>query len=198
MIKIVEDYQEGGEWVRERGQKDYRIITRSARIWLGISSRCNVAGACQKRQPTYIGCRMSENFRDFQYFTNWCQTQVGYGVEEYELDKDILYKGNKEYGENFCVFIPREINLCFIKRESKRGTWPIGVHLLKHGKFRAVCNNGQKQQKHLGCFSNPIDAFNSYKSFKEVYIKQLAEKYKTKIDCRVYTALNNYQVEITD
>ena len=37
-----------------------------------------------------------------------------------------------------------------------------------------------------------------YKKFKEDYIKKLASKYKDELDSRVYEALVNYQVEITD
>ena len=55
-----------------------------------------------------------------------------------------------------------------------------------------------KENIHLGYFSKPDEAFNAYKEAKEVYIKSLAEKWKDKIDPRVYEALMKYRVEITD
>ena len=43
-----------------------------------------------------------------------------------------------------------------------------------------------------------IEDFNAYKTAKEIYIKELANKWKGKIDDRAYEALMNYAVEITD
>ena len=49
-----------------------------------------------------------------------------------------------------------------------------------------------------GAFKTEIEAFNAYKQTKESYIKELANKWKDKIDPRAYNALMNYTVEITD
>ena len=50
----------------------------------------------------------------------------------------------------------------------------------------------------LGTFRKEEDAFNVYKLEKEKHIKQLAEQYKDQLESRVYNALYNYKVEITD
>ena len=47
-------------------------------------------------------------------------------------------------------------------------------------------------------FKTEIEAFNAYKQAKENYLKELATKWKDKIDTRAYNALMEYQVEITD
>ena len=54
--------------------------------------------------------------------------------------------------------------------------------------------------KHLGYFATPEEAFQAYKSAKEIYVKERATKYfqEGKITQRVYQALMEYQVEITD
>lgn len=58
----------------------------------------------------------------------------------------------------------------------------------------------EKNKKYLGRF--PLDqveeAFLTYKRFKENYIKQVADEYKNLIPDKVYQALYNYKVEITD
>ena len=41
-------------------------------------------------------------------------------------------------------------------------------------------------------------AFNVYKKAKESYIKEVAEKWKDRIDTGVYQALLNYKVNIDD
>ena len=50
----------------------------------------------------------------------------------------------------------------------------------------------------MGTYNTSEEAFNAYKQAKEAYIKEVAEKWKDKIDPRVYDALVSYQVEITD
>jgi hypothetical protein len=115
-----------------------------------------------------------------------------------ELDKDILIKGNKIYSPDTCIFVPHEINMLFIKRNAKRGKYPIGVSYDKQKKkFEASCSINNKQ-KRIGRFSTAEDAFNAYKIYKEGLIKQVATIYKAKIPYELYNALINYEVEITD
>ena len=117
-------------------------------------------------------------------------------MQGWELDKDILFKGNKIYSPETCCFIPREINQIFPKRDLKRGEYPIGV-TRKRGKFSAQLST-KDFNKNLGVFNTPEEAFQAYKSAKESYIKEVADKWKDQIEPRVYQAMYNYQVEITD
>ena len=50
----------------------------------------------------------------------------------------------------------------------------------------------------MGYFKTEIEAFNAYKTAKESFVKEQAEKWKGKIDERAYEALMDYEVEITD
>lgn len=74
-----------------------------------------------KKYPTYKDCEVSENFKSYEYFYEWCNKQIGFGNEYWQLDKDLLIKGNKVYSENTCHFIPKEINLVLTKSDKKRG-----------------------------------------------------------------------------
>ena len=47
-------------------------------------------------------------------------------------------------------------------------------------------------------FNTELEAFNAYKTAKESFIKEQANKWKGKIDERAYEALMSYKVEITD
>ncbi len=51
---------------------------------------------------------------------------------------------------------------------------------------------------HLGTFETVEDAFNAYKKAKEKCIREYAELHKSEISDKVYNALLNYKVEITD
>ena len=147
--------------------------------------------------PYYKDCTVAEEFRRFSDFYNWCQNQVGFGRDGYDLDKDLLVKGNKEYHPDKCVFLPKKLNILLIKAKKSRGKLPIGVSSHNKTGFIALLScNGKR--KHLGRFRDPIDAFNTYKFAKENLIKEFAKIYKHDIDPRAYETLMNYTVEITD
>ena len=178
------------------------VKTKEYDLWHSMLQRC-YSDTSKKRNPTYIGCEVSDNFKSYEYFYEWCHKQIGFGVEgngnPFQLDKDLLIKGNKVYSEYSCVFIPTEINSLLVKREALRGTHLIGVSWSKTNKaFMAqVCKNKGKPE-HLGYFNTEIEAFNAYKVAKESFIKEQANKFKSQIDPRAYNALMNYTVEITD
>ena len=49
--------------------------------------------------------------------------------------------------------------------------------------------------QHLGRFNTPEQAFNAYKPFKEALCKQLALKWQTEIDSRLFNAMMNWSVK---
>lgn len=181
---------------------DGKKILKEYDLWRSLIARCS-----QKtwdKHPTYKGTHFSDNFSNYSFFYEWCQTQAGFCNKDekgrcWNLDKDLLGKGNKVYSEDTCVFVPQRINLLLTKRGASRGDWPVGVSWDKSAKkFQANCKNGGGKQQYLGLFSTPQEAFQAYKEHKEAYIKSLAEKYKHQLDPRAYEALINYTVEVTD
>ena len=174
------------------------VKTKEYGLWQNMLERC-YSDTFKKRRPTYGGCEASENFKSYEYFYEWCQNQIGFGECGFQLDKDLLTKGNKIYSENTCVFIPREINQVLIKREALRGEYLIGVYWHNTKKaFKAQVNTNKGKQEYLGLFNTELEAFNAYKDAKEAFIKEQANKWKSQIDIRAYNALMNYKVEITD
>jgi hypothetical protein len=180
----------------------YLTEKRTLQMWKAVAVRC--LPKFWSKHPTYSGCTLSTIFKDYGLFRNWCQQQIGFdNIDEkgkrWQLDKDLLVKGNRLYGEDTCVFLPAKVNLLLTKRDSCRGKLPLGVTKgKKEGRFRASCNDGDGNHKHLCYFDTPIEAFLAYKVYKENLIKQVAEKYKHQLDPRAYQALLNYTVEITD
>ena len=174
------------------------VKTKEYDLWCGMLQRC-YSDAYKKKRPTYEGCKCSDNFLHYEYFYEWCHKQVGFNNEGWHLDKDLLIKGNKVYSEDSCVFIPAEINSLLIKCTASRGKHLIGVswHNTKKA-FVAKVNKNKGKREYLGCFKTEIEAFNAYKTAKESFVKEQANKWKGKIDNRAYNALMNYQVEITD
>lgn len=192
----VEDRKKvDGKWQRTVRFGEKVVHTRAGLLWENMQSRVRRGGAHQRNFPAYVG--VTCEFADFQDFAEWCQTQVGYSGG-FELDKDLLLKGNTVYSKSTVVFLPTAINKCLPNCKAVRGKYPVGVTLCKRdGRFLMKCRlaNGQRVQEY---HSSVDDAFTSYKRTKEDVLKHLAESWKAKIDVRAYQALVDYNVEITD
>ena len=174
----------------------------SYKCWNHMLERCYSA-KLQKKQPTYIGCRVCDEWLYYPNFKNWYDNNY-YEINNKtsQLDKDILIKNNKVYSPDTCVFVPQFINLLFIKNQNVRGELPIGVYYKKANKKYVaqlrVFNDGKKTKKHLGCFNTVNEAFEVYKKAKENYIKEIADEYKDKIPTELYEAMYTYEVSIDD
>ena len=179
-------------------------ITKCYNTWYHMLERC-YDPKFHEKNPTYKGCKVYDELLNFQNFGSWFDDNY-YEIdgERMCLDKDILNKGNKIYSPNTCIFVPHNINSLFIKSDKIRGDYSIGVSYHKQTeKFIAQCSvydyeENKNKNKNLGLYSTPEEAFNVYKEFKENYIKEVAEYYKDKIPSKLYNAMYNYQVEITD
>ena len=172
--------------------------TKEYEIWYSMLSRC-YNDAYKKHRPTYEGCEVSDNFKSYEYFYEWCHKQIGFGNKGWHLDKDLLVRGNKVYSEDSCIFLPSEINLLLIKSTASRGEHLIGVCWHKRDKvFIAKVRKNKGKSEYLGLFKTELEAFKAYKTAKEAFVKEQANKWKSQIDERAYEALMNYQVEITD
>ena len=178
------------------------VLTREYKLWQSMLVRC-YSDTYKKQRPTYEGCEVSDNFKSYEYFYEWCNKQIGFGVDgngnPFQLDKDLLVKGNKVYSESTCVFIPSEINSLLTKSTASRGEYLVGVSWHKTRKaFVAQVNKNKGKSEYLGLFTTEIEAFNAYKTAKELYIKEVANKFKSQIDLRAYNALISYEVMIDD
>ena len=186
------------------GKGEYNSVkdNRAYMVWKGMLDRC-YNEKYRNKYKTYIDCEVYEEWFCFQNFAEWFYENY-YEIEgeEMHLDKDILIKGNKIYSPDTCVFVPKRINSLFTKCDRARGNLPVGVRYRRDtNKFRVECStqkNGVKHRVSLGQYDTVEEAFEVYKQFKENYIKEVAEEYKHKIPVKLYEALINYKVEITD
>jgi len=167
------------------------------KLWSGVLQRCFYE-KYKQNQPTYKDVTCSKDWLSMTKFVDDVSQMEGFGLSGWELDKDILQKGNKLYSKDTCCFVPHEINSLLIRCDNSRGEYPVGVYFHKApGKFMArLAINGK--EKFLGYFNTPEEAFFAYKAAKEAKIKAVAEKWKHLLDDRVYQALLAYEVNIDD
>ena len=165
------------------------------KCWSRMIKRCYYQDS-KRTINTYEDCSVCDEWRDLSAFAEWHKKHY---VRGWALDKDILLKGNRVYSPNTCCFVPQEINNLFTKRNVARGGLPIGVSNTNGiaNPFRAYISSGGRQ-KRLGVFNTKEKAFEAYRVAKKERIVELADKYKEMLDPRVYQALRDYEIEITD
>lgn len=83
-------------------------------LWTGMLNRC-YNRAYHRKHPTYIGCEVAQEWRNYQDFflsvrsvegfDKWCEYQMGESDVQYALDKDKKVEGNTLYSPQTCTFI---------------------------------------------------------------------------------------------
>lgn len=169
---------------------------KAYKIWNSMLQRTSAAYAAQR--PSYAGTSVAPEFYRFSEFYEWVVKQPGWSMDGFQLDKDLLKKGNRTYSSETCVFLPQRINSLLITHRSRRGELPLGVvNGRREGKYEARVSDG-RTKINLGTFSDVPAAFAAYKAGKERLVRKIADQYKCVIDGRAYEALMSYQVNIND
>lgn len=169
-------------------------ISTKYKCWTSMLQRC-YDDKYLKIRPTYKGCSVCDSWLNYQNFGDWFDK---YFVEGWQLDKDILFKGNKLYSPLTCCFVLSEINNLFTKTDKLRGCLPIGVCFDKQKKNYKSSIKINGKDKRLGNYDTIGMAFNAYKTAKEDNIKRLANKYINELQPNTYISLISYDVNSKD
>lgn len=142
--------------------------------WTSMMQRC-YSTKRQAKQPTHIGCSVCSEWLSFTKFKNWYDLNYREG---FQLDKDLLVQGNKQYSPQTCNFVPRQLNNLFSDHAAARGEYPQGVNWHKsNGKFEAKLNiNGKRNN--LGYFTSVQEASNAYQAARHAYVLNEISRYR--------------------
>lgn len=166
--------QKMGTFLDADGKKKQRLvwICPFYRAWSSMLNRC-YSFKTQERCPTYKGCSVSEEWLLFSNFRAWMVAQDWEGKQ---LDKDLLFEGNKVYSPETCVFVTRMVNMFTIDSAASRGEEMIGVSWHNGAnKFVSRCRNPfTKKLEHLSYFDCEQDAHNAWLDRKLELAKELA------------------------
>ena len=159
--------------------------------WCGMLKRCY----CHKNlklQPTYQGCSVDKRWHNFQNFAEWCCGQKMSDQKGWQLDKDLLVKGNKIYSPEVCCFLPAKINSMISIERVSNGGLPIGVSRTnsKTSPYRAKAG----ADGYAGAYSTPEAAFNAYKIAKQASVRRAAMEHKGNLEVKVFHALMSWEV----
>lgn len=161
--------------------------TEEYQDWVGMICR-SYSDKFHTKQPTYGGCKVCEEWHNFQNFAEW-RSSVFKFERGYQLDKDLLSKGNKIYSPETCVYVPSQINSVLTNSKGLGKNFPVGVRLCKTTKKYTARLSKFGKEIHLGNFTTPAEAFKAYKTAKEDYVKEVARLWEGKVDNRVYERL---------
>ena len=136
------------------------------------------------RQQTYSDVTVCKEWHSFSAFRAWWLANYR---EDWQLDKDLLVVGNREYGPDACIYIPAWLNTFTIDRGASRGELPIGVSTYKPtGKYQSHCCNPITGKKlHIGRFTTPEEAHETWLNYKLSLAEQLKPEMDA-IDQRIY------------
>lgn len=159
--------------------------------WHSILTRC-LSPRVKAIRPTYADCKVHEDWQYYQNFKEWFYNQVGYDSEGYQVDKDLLVRGNLLYSADTCCLIPRDLNVFLARLPVYGCTTRINfkVNICKYSVV--VWYEGCEYE--LGYFKTYKQAFLELKTFKEQKLKEFAEKYKGLVSDRVYERLMTYEI----
>lgn len=104
--------------------------------WSEMLKRC-YSSKYLKLKPTYKDCYVCEDWLLFSNFRKWMVRQDWVSKC---LDKDLLFKENKQYSPDTCIFIPQRVNSFTTESGAIRGDCKIGV-TYRYGKYYARCSN---------------------------------------------------------
>jgi hypothetical protein len=159
-------------------------------LWKAMFYRCYSAESLEK-SPTYIDCYVSEKWYNFQNFAGWFYSQSNWKLN-YELDKDLLYSGNKVYSEETCCLIPKDINSSLVKvKLDSQGS--LGVRQSSSGKYTTECRIN-KVKVHLGSFDSVVEAQAAYLEAKKQQMNSLAKQYESTLSEAVLERLKNWSI----
>lgn len=177
--------------VGEYAAKINGVVTRAYHAWGNMLTRC-YDERLRSRFPTYADCTVCESWLNYQNFAKWFN-ENNYNIDDYEVDKDLIKNGNKVYCPQFCALVPRDLNILLSKPKITSKKLPVGVS--RNGKsFRSRYSGLDNITIFIGNFKTAQEAHQEYVIAKEAYVKEVANKWRGRIDERVYNSLMNWTV----
>ena len=163
-------------------------ITQNYATWRAMLARCYYI-----QNFAYNECYVTDEWLNFQVFSDWFYSQKNSEVGGFALDKDLIVIGNKKYSESTCSFVPQAINNLLTDSKAARGVLPMGVSSCRNGNYySSLLIDGNVT--YLGTFDTIECASFAYKIAKEDNIKRSANLYKDAIHPTVYENLMKYEI----
>jgi len=161
-----------GNWVlRYNDVKTKAFVqTRLGKLHNNMTQRGKKDSALQDvHNKHYNGVSVSEDFKNAQTFCDWAVQQPGWGLG-YDLEKDLLIEGNREYSSKACCFLPADLNMAIAFKGK--------VDCIKSGDYYTARASARGESFVLGRFETEKDATSACVSYKYERTMKLLEIFK--------------------
>lgn len=167
--------------------------TEAYMVWVGMLRRCYAQESMIKAGlKSYIGCYVCDDWLCFAVFAKWYTEHESYGLG-YQLDKDLMVRGNKVYSPETCCMLPSQLNSIIIVKSGRNSSGYVGVSKTYNGKYLA-CVSIDGEVKKLGVRDFAEEASKDYVKAKESHVKEKALEWRDKIGKREFDALMRWRV----
>lgn len=148
-------------------------ITKAYSVWRSMMNRCYGDGGCNTHKA-YFDCSVHPDWHNFQEFAMWFENNH---IEGFELDKDLIFQGNRLYNPYTCVFLHKVVNGFLASCKGSRGKYPIGCSYNKeHGLFESSGHDPiNNKKKRLGYFKTPEECNSAWIKYKKQMSLSLIE-----------------------
>lgn len=177
------------EGIGYEGQGDYSFKQdgRCAIMWRSMIARCFSKKWNRVRVPEQP--RVIENWFNFQNFAEWYYNQSGSSLGNWELDKDIIVKGNRTYSPETCCLVPREINTAYPMSYSQGSR----VYYNSKDRYYRVNWRDESGKRSVKGFKTQEEAVDFKVLKTKERLQNLADKYVDNLDPVVYNLLMNWK-----
>lgn len=178
-------------------EKDW-IELKAKEKWLSMMDRCG-------KYDGYLDVVVCEEWKDFNKFHFWFRSQVdnGWYLSGWEIDKDIIGRGTNIYSPEHCAFVPKGINMLFIKAFNRRykyfGTRGVKTILTQDGlgkNYELFVAEFTYEGKKVfyGEYDYELFAFFEYKFAFEEFLQNKTQELKENLNPKMHEALMTYRV----
>lgn len=125
---------------------------------------------------SYKDVSIDTEWYNYQNFAKWYYAQIGkFGTVSFRwnVDKDLLFPGNKTYSPLYCCVIPSPVNTVMGDSAHARGNLPLGVTRNGSG-YQTQCKTLNNSNKYLGTYKTISEAQHVYWNYKIKAIRQIA------------------------
>ena len=163
------------------------VDKKSYEKWSSMISRCYNDKCTNYKNYGAKGITVCEEWHCYANFKKWYDENY-YEIdnEKVELDKDILFKNNKIYSPETCIFVPKYINNLFggVFKDCNNKK----IKKTESGKY-TVNIQTRHNNRNLGVFDTIEKAREIYNYNRLKLIEELTEEYKKVIPLKLYNRL---------
>ena len=156
----------------------------SYETWNSMLYRCYNKRKDGQNDSYYGIVEVCKEWHNYQNFAEWYyENFYTVGEESMCLDKDTICRDNKIYSPETCVFLPKKLNVAFIKISQDK-FWINDIR--SNGMERFSCQitlNGK--QKYLGIFNTKEELIEYKNKIRREHLLNLISEYEEKIPAHI-------------